>query len=104
MKLIAMTAYLIEYVSNNPRGVYPLKEADWKALEAHGWKVEWIEKPWFKGPLARKSTITVSAFNESMAIGVAELIFDAATGITPGEHSSCGCCGDPHAFYVVGDE
>lgn len=92
---------LLEYSSNNSGGSWWLKDEDWLALEAAGWKVQWIrdqEKPsWdnsgdrFLGALATNASKEFSNRRE----GIDE--WAAITKQNP-DDEGCNCCGVPHNF------
>jgi hypothetical protein len=88
---------IVEYSSNNSGGSWWLKDADWYALEATGWEVDWVKdqkdmdgERWL-GALA--SYARKNFDNPSDAIEEFENI--------TGESASavgCNCCGPPHSF------
>jgi hypothetical protein len=97
----------VEYSSNNSGGSWWLEDADWHALEAAGWEVEWYanrdseffgpdEGGRFLGALASSAT----RYGLSLRDAIEE--WESITG----ERASalgCSCCGTPHSFSYEGD-
>lgn len=84
----------VEYISCNSGGEYWLTDADWVALEAAGWMVDWRPER-FLGALATR------AVREGLDLHSAKAEWSKITGQNPGE-IGCPCCGPPHQFE--GDE
>jgi hypothetical protein len=100
----------IKYDSNNSGGRWWLKDADWDALAAAGWRVRWGGR--LGGPHETPKVLTREQVETERYLGalavVAEKDFE-----TPGDamrefeqltgksvtDEGCGCCGAPHAFY-----
>lgn len=80
----------IEYRSNNSGGSWWLEEADWKALEAAGWDVEWIDGDWLGAP-AKVATKDFEC--EADAVGEWQDITKQNA-----DEEGCNCCGQPHWF------
>lgn len=92
---------VIRYRSNNSGGRWWLTDDHWKALEAAGWKVEWVanekdrlfvsDNGRFLGALATEA----SKEFESPEEGMRE--FERITGQDVMDEG-CNCCGAPHCF------
>ena len=92
----------IEYSSNNSGGAWWLTDENWLALEAAGWKVEWVrdrtdgffgcdrDGRWL-GALAKEA----SKDFDSPAEAIRE--FERITGQNASDEG-CNCCGAPHSF------
>lgn len=94
----------IEYSSNNSGGRWWLKDEDWKALEAAGWKVRWYKddlKEFCKpGPDGRwLGALASTASKEGVTLGEAISEWERVTGQDSSE-LGCACCGSPHSFSV----
>ena len=94
----------VVYSSNNSGGSWWLNDADWKALEANGWTVDWYNKdhivfsePNAKGEnrfldaLATKATIEANSVEDAIEKWTTIIGQDA-------ESEGCSCCGEPHYF------
>lgn len=98
-----MPKMMIEYSSNNSGGSWWLKDADWKALQKAGWKVDWFAKEkgrlfpadkdgrWLGG-LASKARKRFNNIKEAVEE------FEKITGQNASDEG-CNCCGAPHTFY-----
>ncbi len=92
----------VEYSSNNSGGNWWLDDAQWYALEAAGWDVQWVKDDpdgfmrsgdRFLGALATRA----SKSDVSLRDAIEE--WESVTG----ERASalgCSCCGTPHSFTV----
>ena len=95
----------VEYNSNNSGGEWWLKDEDWLALEAAGWKVDWcrddvspgIRDGRFLGALA------TSATREGLSLQQAVAEWERVTGELS-EETGCPCCGQPHSFSLYDDD
>jgi len=92
----------VSYSSNNSGGRWWLEDADWKALEAASWDVEWKkdkvgglggadEDGRWLGALATEA----SKDFETMREGVEE--WESVVG-SDASNEGCNCCGPPHYF------
>ena len=91
----------VRYSSNNSGGHWWLKDHDWYALEAAGWKVEWekdrkdsrfssmLKDGRWLGALATK------AVRRGLTLQEAADEFERITGQSLSEEG-CNCCGEPH--------
>ena len=82
----------VEYHSNNSGGSFWLSDSDWRALEAAGWKVNWLEKSWL-------GTNAYEARRYGVTIDQAITEFDNVTSQTSSD-IGCTCCGPPHSFVA----
>jgi hypothetical protein len=102
----------VEYSHNNSGGSWWLKDADWKALETAGWKVDWYaaqdqSESWSRvdadgrrlGALASRASLIVHAQTEYQAMTLGLDSWRDAVGQDPDERG-CDCCGQPHYFYA----
>lgn len=105
----------LEYSTNNSGGSWWLNDADWLALEAAGWDIEWYEdredrkmldrmkpgqKQRFLGALAGGASKQVSTTNEA---NDAITEFERVTGQNV-DDEGCNCCGRPHYFTLYDDD
>lgn len=92
----------LSYSSNNSGGDWWLTDANWKALEDAGWKVDWFKdeesgKQWvdkdgrWLGALASSATLETDDFEQ----GVYD--WESITGQRAADEG-CNCCGSPHSF------
>lgn len=98
----------LHYRSNNSGGSWWLKDADWHALEAAGWTVDWAANE--QSPILKSAykngrymgALAVSAHKdfETAEAGVEE--WEQATGQIASEEG-CNCCGQPHGFEFTDD-
>lgn len=96
----------LTYSSNNSGGSWWLTDADWLALEAAGWDVEWCrdgtpfvgEDGRYLGALATDASVAVASQDEADQ-RIEE--FERITGQSRHDEG-CQCCGRPHYFYVEG--
>lgn len=92
----------VEYSSNNSGGSWWLKDADWYALEAAGWEVDWLAKnpsSIFKPNKDGRwlGALAMSARRYGVTLGQAIDEFVRITGQDMND-SGCSCCGPPHSF------
>lgn len=95
----------VEYNSNNSGGTWWLKDEDWMALEAAGWKVDWCcddvslrtRAGRFLGALA------TSATREGLLLKEAVAEWERVTGACSTD-AGCPCCGQPHCFTLYDDD
>ena len=93
----------VTYSSNNSHSVWWLDDADWAALEAAGWVVQWVKDD----PRKQRTTggsdrwlgaLATSAYREGLSLDEAMDEWETTTGEDPYE-TGCGCCSEPHSFY-----
>jgi hypothetical protein len=94
----------IKYDSNNSGGGWWLKDEDWKALEAAGWKVDWYsqqENKMFVNDAGDRclGALATSASKDFPSFGDAIREWEKITGQDASDEG-CNCCGAPHAFRV----
>lgn len=82
---------LVRYRNNNSGGYWWLNLNQWKALEAVGWKVHWLQGYDTPAVAAEKKFKDPEAAAQSWA---------ATLGLDPDE-PGCACCGKPHTFFQV---
>lgn len=95
----------IEYSSNNSGGSWWLTDENWKALEAAGWKVDWVadrdpDKPSILAPDSDGRWLGALAMRATKETDDPEAAISEWEQIT-GEDSTaegCNCCGNPHDF------
>ena len=93
------------YSSNNSGGNWWLTDNDWKALEAAGWKVNWIkDDSYYEGKERWLDCLAMSAVspevsNEEEAIYLWEKVTQQTTS-----DEGCNCCGPPHSSYEERDD
>lgn len=91
----------VEYNSNNSGGRWWLSDEDWKALEAAGWKVEWVAEDPFWSERAKDGrwlgALARSARREGLSLQAAVAEWESATGLSS-TAAGCSCCGQPHDF------
>ena len=104
----ALRPLTINYSSNNSGGDWWLKDQDWKALEAAGWKVEWKKdqndfggRPYKDGRWLGALATKASKQFDSPASAMRE--FERITGQTVSDEG-CNCCGAPHSFNWEGPD
>ena len=93
---------LVKYSSNNSGGRWWLEDKDWHALEAAGWKVDWVrlnKKSWLLDADGERSlgALATEAEKEFETPGEAMREFEKVTGQTVSDEG-CNCCGAPHSF------
>src|SRR5882672_11349500 len=96
---------IVGYKSNNSGGHWWLSDADWRALEEAGWKVNWVkDSPSIKryGGLDSDGrwigALATSASRTGLPKKMAVAEFEMVTGQFAAD-KGCPCCGEPHAFY-----
>jgi hypothetical protein len=99
---------LVKYSSNNSGGSWWLKDADWLALEAAGWKVEWHrdrEDEWFKTGRDGRwlGSLAGSASKDFPTPADAIREWERITGQDASD-DGCNCCGAPHSFSWDSDD
>lgn len=93
----------VEYSSNNSGGGWWLKDADWKALEAAGWDVEWRKGSKYADSSGRwLGALATNASREGLSLGEAISEWEAVTGQNSAD-LGCSCCGTPHNFTAYDD-
>lgn len=91
------------YHSNNSGGDWWLSDEDWHALEAAGWKVQWVrDDPGFRvlddeGRWLGALACDAYKDGEDLAVLISE--WEKVTGKSSAE-PGCSCCGPPHFFQV----
>lgn len=95
-----------EYDSNNSGGHWWLTDEDWKALEAAGWKVDWVaNKPdrLFASKDGRfLGALATTAEREGLSLDAAVEEWERITGKSATD-AGCPCCGKPHTFTEYDD-
>ena len=93
----------LEYRTNNSGGSWWLNDADWVAMEAAGWEVEWVKdkEPLFQGQYkdgrymgALATTAEISTDDPKATIRQWETLVGQNAA-----DEGCNCCGPPHDFY-----
>lgn len=105
-----MSETYVEYSHNNSGGRWWLTDADWKALEAAGWKVAWYKDQDRKflrpDPDGRWLGALASEARKDDASSLKEAVaeWERVTGKSSTD-AGCACCGQPHSFtfYVDGE-
>lgn len=95
----------VRYQLSNCDAAHAPAEAEWRALEAAGWTVDWqghlplppLRQP-LSGPRAASKWFEGSA-RDARERAVAE--WEMITGRTADVWATCDCCPDPHDFVVV---
>lgn len=91
---------IVRYSSNNSGGDWWLTDADWHALEAAGWKVQWVkDNPQYKGDRFL-GTLAMYATLECKSVKAAIAAWERIVG-QDASAEGCECCGPPHAFREV---
>lgn len=93
---------VVEYSHNNSGGRWWLTDADWKALEAAGWVVEWKvpggfcvdDEGRFLGALATEATRRGLSYEDAIAEWARITMQDP-------DAEGCECCGPPHYFSAL---
>jgi hypothetical protein len=91
----------VNYSSNNSGGSWWLEDADWKALEKAGWKVEWCKDK--KAPFRADKNgrwLGALATHASLKCKSPEEAINSWKEITKQDPwvEGCNCCGNPHNF------
>jgi len=98
----------VEYYSNNSGGRWWLSDADWLALEAAGWKVNWHKDEEHRLLKAGADGRWLGALAGSATKMGASSLKEAAdewervTGKSATD-AGCPCCGQPHRFTLYVD-
>jgi len=118
----------VEYSSNNSGGRWWLKDDDWRALEAAGWKVVWKTHETVysdeggyvydddgtpklqpqTGPFGPDKdgrwlgALATSAFRSGLSLREAADEWERVTGKSATD-AGCPCCGTPHNFTEYDD-
>jgi hypothetical protein len=121
----------VEYNSNNSGGSWWLEDSHWRALEAAGWKVQWVHlerKYTAKGyerdtdgtpllvPIGNSSlaykgadgeyrwlgALAMFAFRVGLGLREAADEWERITGMDATD-AGCACCGQPHTFTEYDD-
>lgn len=94
----------VEYHSNNSGGRWWLDDAQWKALEAAGWEVQWAKDHEFKAKyctdgryLGALATEATKPNCDSLREAADE--WERITGLSSTD-AGCPCCGQPHNFTL----
>lgn len=98
----------IRYESNNSGGAWWLSDEDWRALEAAGWRVQWVKddpdfQRWGATDGRWLDALATSATRAGLSEADAIAEFERVTGQNA-EAMGCDCCGPPHSFYEDGDD
>lgn len=122
----------VEYDSNNSDGDWWLKDEDWKALEAAGWKVKWhwltrdytadkvgpdgmpvlVRKPEEGGKFSWDNAkegdrwlgaLAKTAYRHGLSMREAADEWQRLTGACATD-AGCPCCGPPHSFTEYDDD
>jgi hypothetical protein len=95
----------VEYNSNNSGGEWWLKDEDWLALEAAGWKVDWCRDDVSPGIRDERflGALATSATREGLSLEEAVAEWERVTGEFS-EETGCPCCGQPHNFSLYDDD
>jgi hypothetical protein len=93
----------IRYSSNNSGGGWWLDDEDWYALEAAGWKVDWVmdqKDRLFRDPDSDRwlGALATKATRYGLSEGEAIAEWQRVTGQNANDEG-CSCCGEPHYFY-----
>lgn len=114
---------VVVYDSNNSGGYWWLSELQWKALEAAGWNVHWVQKnekwgSWgrpsitYSKPLTKVERHPDGDFLGAVAYSAAKEFdrpedsieeFESITGLDASA-LGCSCCGPPHSFEYTDKE
>jgi hypothetical protein len=91
----------VKYLSNNSGGSWWLKDEDWEALEAAGWRVKW-QSEHATMPSAKRTGRWLGALATEAEVDVehpedAIRAFEKITGQVASDEG-CNCCGAPHRF------
>ena len=89
----------VTYSSNNSGGYWWLKDDDWLALEAAGWKVDWVaDNPRFGTGDRWLGALAMRATREGLTLRESVEEWEEITGQNAADQG-CNCCGSPHDFY-----
>lgn len=96
----------VEYHSNNSGGSFWLTDDDWRALEAAGWKVDWVATStsgrysWGEPGAERyMGALATEARRYGVTLEQAIREFDSVTTQNSSD-LGCSCCGTPHSFTL----
>ncbi|UOW93054.1 hypothetical protein SEA_CAIB_70 [Gordonia phage CaiB] len=96
----------VEYHSNNSGGSFWLTDDDWRALEAAGWKVDWVATStsgrysWNEPGAERyMGALATEARRYGVTLEQAIREFDSVTTQNSSD-LGCSCCGTPHSFTL----
>ena len=98
----------VKYSSNNSGGYWWLTDDDWRALEADGWKVNWVKdrkNSLFISDEADRWLGALATSAELHGVTLMEAVerWEAVTNATATD-VGCTCCGNPHVFYEYGED
>lgn len=95
---------VVRYHSNNSGGDWWLNDDHWKALEAAGWKVEWIKDiPYFQGETRWLGALARDAVRVGLSLEDAIREWEKIVGMSASD-PGCACCGEPHSFLERGGD
>lgn len=96
----------VEYSSNNSGGGWWLKDRDWRALEAAGWKVKWVAEDTTSliGSPDGRWLGALATHAERKGLHLSEAIeeWERVVGQSS-DAPGCSCCGQPHHFTEYND-
>ena len=100
-----MSQPIVEYTTNNSGGSWWLTDQNWHDLAAAGWDVKWWKDQDHKYFAGERFLGALATTATRIGLSLEDAIKEFET-ITGQDHTDegCSCCGEPHAFRLIGPE